>query len=163
MIKYFLQPQLIRTVGDATNSLFIVHLGVAQGSPLSPTLFNIFIDVLARDLENVPHSWSTSPATLYADDVILLVRHSCGLQKILDICADWAGETNMIWNAKMKKSMNLFPGSEENVKAFLLAGNPLHRVTEAEYLGVTITLDGITTKKTLARVQAACSAMHPSR
>ena len=105
MTKYFLQPGFIRTVGDATNSLFTVNLGVAQGSPLSPTLFNVFIDVLARALEATPRTWSSAPATLYADDVILRAINSPALQRLLDICTNWANNNNMVWNTKVGKSM----------------------------------------------------------
>ena len=155
MVKYFLQPQLIRTVGDPTNSWFIVNLGVAQGSPLSPTLFNIFIDVLARALEAVPRSSSSSPATLYADDVILLALNAGGLHGMLDICSNWASKAGMIWNTKIGKSMALFPDNPGNPESFTLAEKPLSRVYEADYLGVSITSEGISNSKSLSRVQTA--------
>ena len=49
----------------------------------------------------------------------------------------------------------LYPHVGENHPSFYLADKPLVRVEEAEYLGVTITVHGISNSKTLGRVKAA--------
>ena len=40
-------------VGQARTDWFRLHSGLRQGCPLSPTLFNVFIDGLARELKRV--------------------------------------------------------------------------------------------------------------
>jgi len=72
--------------------------GVLQGSPLSPYLFNIFVDGLLEDLNNgatiVPQS------LFYADDSTLLASSSSEIQRLLDIVANWSAQHRMTLNVK---------------------------------------------------------------
>ncbi len=75
-----------------------------QGCSLSPTLFNIYINELAVELEQ-----STAPGLtlqdqnfkllLYADDLVLLSSTPQGLQQHLDLldnyCQNWALAVNL--------------------------------------------------------------------
>ena len=54
----------------------------------SVAIVQLFMDVLAESLEDVPHSVSRHPATFLADDVNLRAYASDGLQLLLDICTD---------------------------------------------------------------------------
>ena len=87
MMSHTLQTVTVTTVGDYTKTEARIDGAVTQGGPASPTLFNIFIDILANELQK--HLWnpdSELPAHLYADDVILHMKCKLDLQRTLIIC-----------------------------------------------------------------------------
>ncbi len=91
-------------IGNKHTELFTQKRGVRQGCSRSPTLFNIFINELAEQLEQ-----STDPGLtlqdqnikllLYADDLVLLSSPPQGLQQHLDLldnyCQNWALAVNL--------------------------------------------------------------------
>ena len=118
---------------------------MTQGGPASPTLFNIFIDTLANALQR--HVWNPNsglPAHLYTDDVIIHVKSMLDLQRALIICERWAVKCGMWWALSTGKSEVLLP-SELGLqyKAFPFAGGLIITVTQASYLGVVLSANGI--------------------
>ncbi len=90
-------------IGNKQREFFTQGRGVRQGCPLSPTLFNIYMNELAKVLEQ-----SSAPGLtlhdsnikflLFADDLVLLSPTEEGLQQNLDIlhkfCQTWALSIN---------------------------------------------------------------------
>ncbi len=48
--------------------------GVPQGSPLSPSLYNLFMDEFAERVSGVSEEVANVPAVLFADDVLLTAK-----------------------------------------------------------------------------------------
>jgi len=67
-----------------------VHSGVRQGSSLSPSVFNVFINQFLTSLRSLRYGCHISSyfvgAVLYADDLILLSASVSGLQGSLNVC-----------------------------------------------------------------------------
>ena len=96
--------------GEIYNIIHHIHFfpqghGVRQGCSLSPTLFNIYINEMARVLEqsaapSLTLLESEVKCLLFADDLVLLSPTKEGLQQHLDIlhrfCQTWALTVNLI-------------------------------------------------------------------
>ena len=105
MISHILQTLYVRTIGDESRKQGKIDRGVTQGGPASPTLFNIFIDTLANDLEShLGNGVSQMPARLYADDVIIHVESMADLQCAILVCENCAQRVGMTCTPSKGKS-----------------------------------------------------------
>ncbi|CDQ65370.1 unnamed protein product [Oncorhynchus mykiss] len=91
-------------IGKKHTHFFPHGCGVRQGCSLSPTLFNIYINKLARALERSAATGLTLlesevKCLLFADDLVLLSPTKEGLQQHLDLlhrfCQTWALTINL--------------------------------------------------------------------
>lgn len=127
------------STGDDQKIEMALGRGVPEGSPLSPCLFNLFVDTLGQRLLDVPRIVSAWPANIFADDVKLVARTWDGLQELLHNCTTWAHQYGMKWAPT--KSHVLLP--ESHPRQLTLAGQPLQRRSSVTYLGVEISAYGI--------------------
>lgn len=97
----------------------------------------------------VTHPQDDGQFLLFADDIQLRGRSGSDLQQLLDVATKWANDYDMTWG--IKKCHALSPQGCNQV--FLIAGEAVGKVQEAEYLGVTISNDGITSTQLLERVR----------
>ena len=83
---------------------FDVNTGVKQGCLLSPTLFALYIDDLARELNSgtfgVQVNNRNIAALLYADDIVVLAPDARNLQKLIDLVYNWC----INWGIKINRS-----------------------------------------------------------
>ena len=81
-----------------------------QGGVLSPILFNIYVDCLAKSLRESDLSCHIHGVyfgcLLYADDIILLSAFIGNLQKMLDLCYVQGSALDIVYNAK-KSSLSV--------------------------------------------------------
>ena len=72
---------------------FEVNNGVRQGDTLSPTLFAIYINNLAKEIINLNLAININnyklSILLYADDMVLIANTETDLQKMLTTMYDW--------------------------------------------------------------------------
>jgi len=83
-----------------TGDAFPVLCGVRQGGILSPVLFAIFVDSLISELRQSGYGLHIGKlfvgCVVYADDVALMSVSCYGLQRLVDICANYG----TVWDIK---------------------------------------------------------------
>ena len=113
--------QLMRSVYDRTVNIIRINgeysdelrseNSVLQGNNISPTCFSLFIDSLIKELkdcrEGVQINGERIPVLAYADDIVLMSTSESGLQKLLDIAANWCKNWRMVINTGKTRSCML--------------------------------------------------------
>jgi len=153
MLTHMLSPDIIETLGDPNHVQRPLTTGVPEGGAISPTLFNIYIDSLIQRLERAPNVDTCLACIVYADDIMLLARFPHALQRLLNICTDWARENKM----QFAPTKSFVLTKQKPNFTFRLDQTPLTIVEKAKYLGTIITYDGVhpeTIVRRYAKMQA---------
>ena len=95
-------------VNGCYTDLFDISCGVKQGDVISPTLFSIFINDLAKDIKNLNLRVEIEPGfnvsiLLFADDIVLLSPTEEQLQLLLNFLSDWCHINKMEVNINKTK------------------------------------------------------------
>ncbi len=126
-------------------------MGVPQGSVTSLPLYNVFMDSIPRRLI-AEEPRSDNPVIMYADDVQLRAKSREGLQALLDQAVTWAVANDMTWNVAKCSIICIDPNQGDPLT---LAREMVQEDTQAEYLGVTLTVQGIMHHHFLNRISKA--------
>lgn len=139
------------TVGDHLKYKEELYGGFPGGSPLTPTLFNLYADKLAHRLQKIPQAVSSWLANLFADDVQLVAKTLAGLQNMLHICTAWADQYGMTRAPQKSKILtNALPDTP-----LLLARTALPVAEDTTYLGLSIDCHGVRVEATSKILKAA--------
>jgi hypothetical protein len=129
--------RVVRSIFDYNSSLLLVgsktstgifnHRGVPQGSSLSPTMFNFFINSLIESIEAENHlDGIESNCIFFADDGNLHSINKSHMQNLLNVCSKWSNTFGMefaaekcyvVANDEMELKMNnvILPQIEETI------------------------------------------------
>ena len=141
------------------------NLGLKQGCPLSPMLFNLYIDDI-KDVFDVQCDPVTITDTkishfLYADDLVLVSLSQEGLQRSLDKVSEYSRRKSLTISIKKSKSM-IFNIAGRLIKTnFFINGEPLEPVKSFCYLGFEVVPSGIVTHAMNVLNDKAKKALHP--
>ena len=95
--------------GNTFSTFFRVSNGVKQGGIISPVLFNVYMDDLSCALNRSNIGGRIGGEIVnhlsYADDLCLICLSSAGMQKLLNVCSNYATEHSLSYNANKSYSL----------------------------------------------------------
>ena len=136
--RAFLEHRTVVLRVNESEYPYPIRTGVPQGSPLSPTLFLVFIDDLLHQLARVVHCQA------FADDMfiwdIVTTRGPCppGVQNALHLVESWSDEWGMTFNVTKCQDIDITTLWAMAPLALHLHGELVPQVTVLRYLGVSV-------------------------
>ena len=141
--------------GKTATEFFNYTKGVRQGCPLSPILFNLYVNDIFEQINQgtnndvVIDENEIVNALMYADDMILISHSKEGLQNQIDILNEYCVKWNLEINTK-KTEVMIFNRGNKLLKGNIHINNvPLEDVKSFKYLGFTISAKNCSFSKTL--------------
>jgi hypothetical protein len=114
--------------------------GVFQGGGISAFIFTLYIDPLAKAL-NDTSSQHQPHALLFADDIQLKFTNQLDAQKALDICTRYGQDYNLKWNLLKCAVVSNYQ------REFYLDNQIIPNSTDYKYLGFFHTANGLDLQK----------------
>ena len=129
----------VRWNGNLSHS-FIVQSRVRQGSCLSPSLFNVFIDFFIFELRKINVGCQIFNefvgCLLYTDDIIHLSPSINGLQSMLDVCSVTSRSFFLNFNCSKSFCIKFGPLFKYDTSDMSLCGNKIAWADSIKYLGI---------------------------
>jgi len=124
---------------------FRIAKGMRQGSLLSPSLFNIFINELLEKLRKKSCGASISDfhftTAAFADDISLVSATVSGLQDLINECCSYAELWRFKFGLEKSQCVTVGPSSEIREPCWRLRGQPMKNAQSLDILGVTFSRD----------------------
>ena len=141
------------------------NLGLRQGCPLSPMLFNLYIEdvkyIFGQLDDAIPLYQDSINHFLYADDLVLVSKSAKGLQNCLNKLADYADSKHLTINVTKSKTM-VFNSSGKFIKEqFHIHNKTLEPVRSFSYLGFEVKPSGTVKHATNTLYDKANKALRP--
>ena len=141
------------------------NLGLRQGCPLSPILFNIYIDdvknIFDERCDPIDVHGKQINHFLYADDLIILSLSKQGLQNCLNRLQEYSRANRLTINIAKTKSM-IFNHTGKLIKENIFLDNKkLEQVLTFCYLGFDVKASGVVSSAISTLYDKANKAMRP--
>ena len=139
-----------------------INRGVRQGCVMSPDFFNLYSEIILRNLEDTDEGVIINGKRInnirYADDTALVASSEAGLQRLLDVTEEKSLELGLEINCK--KTFCMVVSKEKPApRCTLNCSNTLiEQVDSLNYLGSLISSDGRSEKEIRRRIALSKSS-----
>lgn len=161
---YMQQKVKVRLDSGDTKSVEIGR-GVRQGCCLSPILFNLYGEWLAKEALDGTGDFKIGGRVIttikYADDLVVLAKEEKELQNMMDKLVERGREYGMKINIEKSKVMRISPRA--GPLNITVENQQLEKVEHFKYLGSIITADALCTKEVKVRIAMAKAAFIKQR
>ena len=144
-------------INSLCSDWFSVHSGVKQGDNVSPTLFSLYINDLAKEIKHLNKGIQIGNLNvgilLYADDMVLLGNNEADLQCMLDAMYEWCYKWRLKVNIEKSNIVHFRPKNAIKTDyVFKYGATALEMISEYKYLGIILDehLTFVSCSKTLA-------------
>ena len=114
---------------NKTTNFMDYKRGVLQGNPLSPLLFNLYINDIIERLKPTRditlNGIDKFNVLMYADDIIVFANSKEILQQNLDIISKYCEDWKLQINSKKTKCMTFTRGNQKEKSSFKINGQPI--------------------------------------
>ena len=141
---YWDQTAAVRIDGDYS-AYKNIKRGVRQGCVMSPDLFNLYSEIILRNIEDSPGlkvNGETINNIRYADDTVLLADSLENLQSLLNIVVTESERKGLSLNVKKTECMVVSKNAVNPICNLESKGEKINQVQKFKYLGYIITSDG---------------------
>ena len=119
---------------------FPTPFGVKQGDVLSPTLFALYVNDLAKEIKQANLGVSIGNINLsillYADDIALMAENESNLQNMLNIVSKWCSKWRLAINREKTQIIHFRKKTEQQSNySFMFESMSLNYVPSYKYLG----------------------------
>ena len=163
MVASLLQPSTVTTMGDDTKLQRIVNVGLTQGGPASPALYNKTANVLIRRvlhaLRIVDDVGCPAPVKAFADDIAFQLASDVAAAIALRAATSWASDMLMRFNLDRGKSVELIDDGKQQNVCRTLGGDALRGSQSDKYLGVGLPARGARIETVESRVDGASATL----